>query len=261
MKPAFAFRQHLITLALLTASFAASAQVTVDTDPLKTYSGQSNDVTLNPTTPPSSDLNTYTANWVGSSFTNPSNLASVTRESRTSTADSTSSGALSGNTITTDSWAKVVSDNRFSRPSSGFVRALSNANIDSIITFSVGQLSNYSWSTTFSSMLDSTSSMYQYFELSDDSFNVISGCGFCADGTFTGSGQLAAGNYALQWGGSIQSDSFDVGVLGTQFGSGEFTQFGQLTVTAVPEPETYAMFLAGLGLMGAVARRRKSKQD
>jgi hypothetical protein len=29
-----------------------------------------------------------------------------------------------------------------------------------------------------------------------------------------------------------------------------------LHVAAVPEPETYAMLLAGLGLMGAVARRR-----
>ena len=28
-------------------------------------------------------------------------------------------------------------------------------------------------------------------------------------------------------------------------------------VTAVPEPESYAMLLAGLGLMGAIARRRK----
>lgn len=28
------------------------------------------------------------------------------------------------------------------------------------------------------------------------------------------------------------------------------------SVVAVPEPETYAMFLAGLGMMGAVARRR-----
>lgn len=34
-------------------------------------------------------------------------------------------------------------------------------------------------------------------------------------------------------------------------------EFLTSSVTAVPEPETYAMLLAGLGLMGAVARRRK----
>ena len=34
----------------------------------------------------------------------------------------------------------------------------------------------------------------------------------------------------------------------------------QLNVVAVPEPETYAMMLAGLGLMGFVARRRKHRQ-
>ena len=32
----------------------------------------------------------------------------------------------------------------------------------------------------------------------------------------------------------------------------------QLTVTAIPEPETYAMFLAGLGLVGFAVRRRAS---
>jgi hypothetical protein len=31
-------------------------------------------------------------------------------------------------------------------------------------------------------------------------------------------------------------------------------------ITAVPEPETYAMLLAGLGLVGAIARRRKQNQ-
>jgi len=31
------------------------------------------------------------------------------------------------------------------------------------------------------------------------------------------------------------------------------------TVAAVPEPETYAMLLAGLGVLGAIARRRKQK--
>jgi hypothetical protein len=35
---------------------------------------------------------------------------------------------------------------------------------------------------------------------------------------------------------------------------------GNETVTVVPEPETYAMMLAGLGLMGAITRRRKAKQ-
>lgn len=32
-----------------------------------------------------------------------------------------------------------------------------------------------------------------------------------------------------------------------------------ISVTSVPEPETYAMLLAGLGVMGTIARRRKQK--
>jgi len=35
---------------------------------------------------------------------------------------------------------------------------------------------------------------------------------------------------------------------------------GTLNVTAVPEPESYAMMIAGLGLLGVLVRRRKAKQ-
>ena len=34
-------------------------------------------------------------------------------------------------------------------------------------------------------------------------------------------------------------------------------EFTSSSVTAVPEPETYAMFLAGLGVVGFVAARRR----
>ena len=36
---------------------------------------------------------------------------------------------------------------------------------------------------------------------------------------------------------------------------------GSISVTAVPEPETFAMMLAGLGLMGSIARRRNRKNN
>jgi len=41
--------------------------------------------------------------------------------------------------------------------------------------------------------------------------------------------------------------------------AGELVEGGQLYVTAVPEPSTYAMMLAGIGLFAGVARRRRNK--
>lgn len=40
-------------------------------------------------------------------------------------------------------------------------------------------------------------------------------------------------------------------------GSPGYAQISTLTISPVPEPETYAMLLAGLGLLGFAARRRK----
>lgn len=40
--------------------------------------------------------------------------------------------------------------------------------------------------------------------------------------------------------------------------SGDVGNPGQFILAAVPEPETYAMLLAGLGIIGAIARRRRA---
>jgi hypothetical protein len=39
----------------------------------------------------------------------------------------------------------------------------------------------------------------------------------------------------------------------------DFTFNGTVSLAPVPEPETYAMMLAGFGLLGVAARRRKQK--
>lgn len=64
------------------------------------------------------------------------------------------------------------------------------------------------------------------------------------DGLFT----FGPGTYKLQF----QFDSFGGNKLSRTFSS-------NLTVAAVPEPESYAMLLAGLGLVGAIARRRRKQ--
>jgi len=66
--------------------------------------------------------------------------------------------------------------------------------------------------------------------------------------SLTGSGVYAAGDYFFEVKGLA------TGTLGGQYNFGVNT-----AAVAVPEPETYAMLLAGLGLMGTIARRRKSK--
>lgn len=65
------------------------------------------------------------------------------------------------------------------------------------------------------------------------------------------SASLTAGNYYLQVTGAV---------LGTA--GGNYSNTFELTpaVSAVPEPETYAMLLAGLGLVGFVGRRKAAKK-
>ena len=57
---------------------------------------------------------------------------------------------------------------------------------------------------------------------------------------------------------STVGNTFTVKLTGLEAAEGGSMTFA-LVNSPVPEPETYAMLLAGLGLMGAVARRRKLK--
>lgn len=66
------------------------------------------------------------------------------------------------------------------------------------------------------------------------------------------------GTNGALWKLEANSDNL-VAPVKTQYGNFSFTATGALdyTVAAVPEPETYAMMLAGLLMLGAVARRNR----
>ena len=66
------------------------------------------------------------------------------------------------------------------------------------------------------------------------------------------SGSLASGDPAATAG--FMLSPFDPG-------QGNTMTFTVTQVPTIPEPETYAMLLAGLGLMGAMAKRRSDKQN
>lgn len=78
-------------------------------------------------------------------------------------------------------------------------------------------------------------------------------------GTSAGFGSFSSFAASSGFGSGLNTLSFVVTNLKQNGGNptGLRAEFLASSVTAVPEPETYAMLLAGLALMGAVARRRK----
>jgi len=89
------------------------------------------------------------------------------------------------------------------------------------------------------------------------SYNITSGDFNVSSGD---AGTLALSN---NWLSVVNSGSYaisqDLGVWVQNCSGGNCTQDLGVFTSMIPEPETYAMLLAGLGLMGFVARRRKQK--
>lgn len=69
---------------------------------------------------------------------------------------------------------------------------------------------------------------------------------------------VGGSNQNLSWSGALATGSYRVDITGTT--AIDRTQYiSTVAALPVPEPETYAMMLAGLALVGAVARRRVKK--
>lgn len=83
---------------------------------------------------------------------------------------------------------------------------------------------------------------------------------------------LTSGSFSQTYSGLTLGDIYKVGIAGVWLGSGGKVSIdsvapallmvgGDPVAPAVPEPETYAMLLAGLGLVGGLARRRASRRS
>lgn len=83
------------------------------------------------------------------------------------------------------------------------------------------------------------------------------------EGQFSEGEKFGDGRQASHW-----KDNLGIGILDPTAALGELLQISTMDIrafdaigwnvaAAIPEPETYAMLLAGLGLLGFTARRRK----
>ena len=102
---------------------------------------------------------------------------------------------------------------------------------------------NFLNASNVSAWLTNGTTTYNYL-LSDS----VSGPGFVFD------------TYSL--GGTLANDTWSVHVMGNagSFSGSTTYNVGTLPSAPVPEPESYAMLLAGLGALGFMGRRRKPKQ-
>lgn len=73
-------------------------------------------------------------------------------------------------------------------------------------------------------------------------------------------GTNTADHLSLTWG-PTAGGHMELNITGITNGTLGGLYSGSISAAPVPEPETYAMLLAGLGLMGAVVRRRSMRKN
>jgi PEP-CTERM motif len=100
-----------------------------------------------------------------------------------------------------------------------------------------------------------------YYCYNYDHASVSGSANFYSDANHGTSSSNSNASFSLDnnyWSHSPQSQSGTLvfGIFASGAGTGSLDVNYNLSVSAVPEPESYTMLLAGLGLMGAVIRRR-----
>ncbi|MRW86246.1 PEP-CTERM sorting domain-containing protein [Pseudoduganella sp. FT26W] len=133
-------------------------------------------------------------------------------------------------------------------PLSSFSDGSLNKTFSDLFYFSVPSLSNADSNISSISFSDTTGIDFSHFDLYKVGSSVAAA---------SGSLDADSGLWFLT-GTNLTAGSYYFKVQGTITTNDAVTYSGNLLVSAVPEAETYAMLLAGLGLVGFVARRRKT---
>jgi hypothetical protein len=117
----------------------------------------------------------------------------------------------------------------------------------------ITKLFNYAYATATSN-LNAAALQLALWEVANDDGNLATGGVKTTSGTnalLISATNALLNNYASASAASLYSFSFYKSSSNQDF----------VTVSAIPEVSTYAMMLAGLGLIGTIARRRKTKEN